>query len=200
MKILSAEFITSVAGGGELPGDSRSIVALAGRSNVGKSSLINTLVKQRIARSGSTPGTTRLLNVYRVSASSPPRGTTTLTFVDLPGYGYARGGAGARRDFDRLITEFFASARLTVVLLVVDARHPGLDADRKAYAWLVEQQYHVVVVATKGDRLARLARQRALRSHEAALGCQVVQVSNKTGDGTALLWTAITRRVTGDRI
>ena len=200
MKILSAEFITSVAGGGKLPGDSRSIVALAGRSNVGKSSLINTLVKQRIARSGSTPGTTRLLNVYRVSALSQPRGTTKLTFVDLPGYGYARGGAGARRDFDRLTTEFFASARLTVVLLVVDARHPGLDADREAYAWLVEQRYRVVVVATKGDRLARLARQRAVRSHEAALGCQVVQVSNKTGDGTALLWTAITRRATGGRI
>ena len=194
MKI-SAEFVTSVAIGGALPPDCPHIIALVGRSNVGKSSLINTLVRQRIARSGSTPGTTRLLNVYRVKVSSRPRGTTTYTFVDLPGYGYARGGDRAQRDFDQLTARFFATTPLTGALLVVDSRHPGLAADVAAFRWMADQHWPVLVVATKGDRLSRTARQRAHRDHEQALGCAIFPVSSKTGDGAGPLWTALGRLV-----
>ena len=204
MKILSADFVTSVAIGGKLPREDQTVFAFVGRSNVGKSSLINALVKHRIARSGSTPGTTRLLNVYRIRVSGPPRGTVTLTFVDLPGYGYARGGDRTRREFDQLTSGFFAnlsepadepssSARLAGALLIVDARHPGLQADLEAYAWLTDQRCSVLVVATKGDRLARSARQRAYRAHEEALGCPVMPVSSKTGEGSGPLWTALHR-------
>ena len=211
MKILSEEFVTSVAPGGELPHDTQVVFALVGRSNVGKSSLINALVRQRIARSGSTPGTTRLLNVYRVRVSSPPLGTTALTFVDLPGYGYARGGDRSRRDFDQLTTEFFTSLlrpstrssragpkRLGGALLVVDARHPGLSSDLAAHEWLVDQRCPVLIVATKGDRLSRSARLRAYHAHEKALGRSIEPVSSKTGDGLATLWAAIARLAAAD--
>jgi GTP-binding protein len=202
VKILSADFVTSVALGGALPSDTRDVFAFVGRSNVGKSSLINALVKLRVARSGSTPGTTRLLNVYRVKISGPPRGTTILTFVDLPGYGYARGGDRTREEFDQLTSSFFAGLsapgdqpsdrpHLAGVSLVVDARHPGLQTDLEAHAWLVNQDYPVLVVATKGDRMNRSARQRAFRAHEEALGRTVMPVSSKTGEGTAPLWTAL---------
>ena len=150
-----------------------------------------------MARSGSTPGTTRLLNVYRVSVSSRPRGTTTITLVDLPGYGYARGGDSARREFDQLTAGFFATTQLAGALLVVDTRHPGLETDLSAYRWMAGQTWPVVVVATKGDRLSRTAQRRAHLAHEAALRCAVLSVSSKTGEGTAPLWAALNRLVAG---
>ncbi len=210
MKILDGAFVTSVAEGGVLPAGPGAVIALAGRSNVGKSSLINTLLRRRVARAGGKPGTTRLLNVYRVSAShAAGGGAVRFSFVDLPGYGYARGGDRTRRDFDALTRGFFtrlvatpgrpgtgsAAARLAGTLLVVDIRHPGLDSDRAAHAWLVDQGCPVVVAATKGDRLSRSGRIRSQGDHEAALGCPVLAVSSRTGDGIGPLWSALARLV-----
>ena len=211
MKILDGAFVTSVAEGGGLPGTTGAVVALVGRSNVGKSSLVNALVRRRIARAGAQPGTTRLLNVYRVRATSAPRGAVSFSFVDLPGYGYARGGEQTRRDFDALTSRFFTTmvegpgreragagaARLAGVLLVVDVRHPGLENDRAAHAWLTGRGCPVVVAATKADRLSRSARSRAGGDHEAALGCPVRVVSSRTGDGIAPLWSALVPLVAG---
>ena len=210
MKILDGAFVTSVADGGVLPADPGVVIALAGRSNVGKSSLINTLLRRRIARAGAKPGTTRLLNVYHVRASNTARGgALRFSIVDLPGYGYARGGDQTRHDFDaltrRVVTRLVATpgrsragdagARLAGALLVVDIRHPGLDNDRAAHAWLIDQGCPVVVVATKGDRLSRSGRNRAHADHEAALGCPVLLVSSRTGDGIGPLRSALARLV-----
>ena len=210
MKLLDGSFVTSVAEGGVLPADPGAVIALAGRSNVGKSSLINTLLRRRVARAGAKPGTTRLLNVYRVRVShAAGGGTVRFNLVDLPGYGYARGGDRTRRDFDALTRRFFtrlvappdrprpadAAARLAGTLLVVDIRHPGLDNDRVAHAWLLEQGCPVLVAATKGDRLPRSGRTRAHGEHEAALGCPVLPVSSRTGDGIGPLWSALARLV-----
>ena len=179
MRPVSAEFVTSVAAGGQVPAAGLPVVALVGRSNVGKSSLINALVKHRVARSGSKPGTTRLINVYRVS--TPPAGVRPFVLVDLPGYGYARGGTRARRTFDTLTSDFFdqvtvgtgppgtGGVRLAAVLLVVDVRHPGLASDLAALAWSVERRYPVVVVATKADRISRAASARASQAHLRAI-------------------------------
>jgi len=199
-----AEFITSVAAGGRVPSEGLPVVVLVGRSNVGKSSLINALVKRRIARSGSKPGTTRLLNVYRVS--TPPHGIGTFLFVDLPGYGYARGGGRTRQAFDTLTRSFFdqvvvgtpppgSGLRLAGVLLVVDVRHPGLASDIAALTWAVERGYSVVVVATKADRISRAARGRAPQAHIKALASAqpvpLVIVSAETGENMGQVWTRL---------
>lgn len=204
MKPVSAEFVTSVAADGDVPAGGLPVIALVGRSNVGKSSLINALVKSRIARSGAKPGTTRLLNVYRVSA--PPRGVTPFVLIDLPGYGYSRGDMQARRDlealasgfFDRLTTDGKRAARsdilLAGVLLVVDIRHPSLDSDMAALSWALKSAYPLVAVATKADRISRAARKRAVQAHAKALArppepsIPLVAVSTRTAEGIGQVW------------
>jgi len=101
-----AEFITSAAGAGDFPRDTLPEVAVVGRSNVGKSTLINALVRKSVARTSAAPGKTRLANFYRVQRGSSPE----LYLVDLPGYGYARGGDAASREFNRLTEAYFARA------------------------------------------------------------------------------------------
>ena len=108
MKV-TATFVTSAAGAADFPGDGLPEVALVGRSNVGKSSLINALVRQKIARTSAAPGKTRLANIYRVARG----GGRPLYLVDLPGYGYARGGDAAAREFDELTRAFFGGRRRT---------------------------------------------------------------------------------------
>lgn len=178
-----------------MPAPEGPILALVGRSNVGKSTLINALARRRVARAGARPGTTRLLNVYRLRLAPATGGPKILTLVDLPGYGYARGGDRAAQSFERLTRGFFDEVEppgLTGVLLVVDARHPGLENDRAAHAWLADRGVPVVIVATKIDRLARADRTRAPRDHGAALGrAAVLPVSAKTGEGMDALWKEI---------
>ena len=203
MRPLSAEFVTSVISGGALPADDLPIIALVGRSNVGKSSLINALVKRRVARSGAKPGTTRLLNLYRV-ATSGPKGRTFLV-ADLPGYGYARGGSKAQQEFGELTSEFFdqmdrvksegsgIGSRLAGVILVVDIRHPGLKSDVAARTWIRDRGYNLTAIATKADRIARSRRQTARQHHSDALDCPVELLSTRTGEGIGKVWGKLSR-------
>ena len=207
MKILAAEFVTSVAAGGALPADTRAVIALVGRSNVGKSTLVNTLARRRIARAGARPGTTRLLNVYRLRMALAGRPALGVSLVDLPGYGYARGPRETQHDFEALTTRFFTAmvdspappgagraggAWLAGAVLVVDARHPGLPADQAARDWLLGRGCPLVIVATKGDRLSRAAGRRAASAHETALERPVIPVP-RGADGPAVdrLWRAL---------
>ena len=103
---VSASFVTSAASADGFPRDRLAEVALVGRSNVGKSSLINALARQKVARTSAAPGKTRLANFYRVQRGSAP----TMYLVDLPGYGYARGGDASAREFNRLTEAYFARA------------------------------------------------------------------------------------------
>ena len=196
MKILDAAFVTSVPADGRLPADCGPTIALVGRSNVGKSSLINALTGRRIARAGQKPGTTRLANLYALHAARAGRKPQRVTLADLPGYGYARGGGNARRQFDELTRAFFEQLAgrdganrppgvpwLAGALLVVDARHSGLESDRDALAWLQGMGAPTTVVATKTDRLSRSALAAARRAHPDALGVDVFPISSRTGDG-----------------
>ncbi len=195
MKILEADFVTSVPAGGSVPGDCGPTIALVGRSNVGKSSLINALTGCRIARIGQKPGTTRLANLYALRTTRSGRKPERVTLADLPGYGYARGGGNARQAFEELTRSFFSqvswtdrtvapeTSRLAGALLAVDARHAGLESDREALAWLQRLGAPIVVVATKIDRLSRSGQADARRDHPTALGVEVVPVSSRTGDG-----------------
>jgi GTP-binding protein len=177
---IEASFVTSAASVDDLPRDGLAEVALVGRSNVGKSSLINALVRQRLARTSAAPGKTRLANVYRLMGSAP------FYLVDLPGYGYARGGSSG---FDQLASAIFA--RSPAALLLVDVRHPGLESDRAAWDWVSASASDAVVVATKIDKLARGERIRAMRQHESVFDASVVPVSAVTGEGLDELWNLI---------
>jgi len=115
---IEAAFVISAATASDFPVDALGEVALVGRSNVGKSSLINALVRQRIARTSAAPGKTRLANIYRVARGS----AAPLYLVDLPGYGYARGGPDAARGFDGLTRAFFGSARGHAEAAAIESR------------------------------------------------------------------------------
>jgi len=208
VKLLSAEFVTSIAEGSTVRTEGLPALALVGRSNVGKSSLINALVKRRLARSGSKPGTTRLLNLYRV-ATAPPR-RRTFMLIDLPGYGYARGGAKARQEFDTLTAGFFRHALtpradtaasdaviLAGVMLIMDARHPGLESDVAAYRWAETLTCPSIVVTTKADRMSKTELLRTTRAHGDVLGREVLSVSTKTGQGLGPVWTEIWKMLRG---
>jgi GTP-binding protein len=184
---ISAEFITSAAGPADFPGDGLPEVALVGRSNVGKSSLINALLRQRVARTSAAPGKTRLANVYRVArASSDP-----VYVIDLPGYGYARGGSN---EFEPLTRAYFQREGLnSSALLLIDVRHPGLENDLHAWAWLTSTIERRAIVGTKIDKLARGQRIRALREIESVFEDSVLPVSAVTGEGLDELWKLIDR-------
>ena len=190
MKIVS-EFVTSAAGAEGLPKDGLPEIAIVGRSNVGKSSLINALVRKKLARTSAAPGKTRLANFYRVVAEPRP----PFYLVDLPGFGYARGGDKAREEFDALAAEYFGARledpRFRGVLVLVDSRHPGLEADRQTWNWLSRVGIGRQVVATKVDKLTRAERQRHLGELERLYSAPVLPVSAETGEGLDALWKKI---------
>jgi GTP-binding protein len=193
---IEAEFVTSAAGASGFPADGLSEIVLVGRSNVGKSSLINALARKRVARTSAAPGKTRLANVYRFE-----RGSRPFYVVDLPGYGYARGGDEAAREFAGLTRAYFgrneqgrdrqAGFSQVGALLLVDARHPGLANDRGAWAWLKGTLDRSAIVVTKIDKLARGQRIRALREFESVFEDSVLPVSAVTGEGLDDLWNLI---------
>jgi GTP-binding protein len=199
MKI-EATFIVSAVSASDLPRDGRAEVAFVGRSNVGKSSLINALVRQRVARTSAEPGKTRLANVYLVTRGA----AAPFYLLDLPGYGYARAPRGAlsREDARRSSqAEFEAIVRAVFErrpggLLLVDARHSGLESDRAAWQWMSAAAERAGVAATKIDKLGRGERIRALRELESVFETSVVPVSATTGEGLDQLWKLIDRLTT----
>ena len=187
---ISAEFVTSAAGAGDFPRDRLPEVAFVGRSNVGKSSLLNALVRRAVARTSAAPGKTRLANFYRVQRGSSP----ALFLVDLPGYGYARGGDASAREFKGLVEADFARPDVQLgVVLLVDSRHPGLDSDMEAWEWLESQPIPHGVIGTKVDKLSRTERARHAREFETLFDGPVPMVSALKGEGLDELWKMIVR-------
>jgi GTP-binding protein len=193
LKLLSAEFVTSGQGLSGVLRDGLAQVAFAGRSNVGKSSLLNALCRRSIARTSAAPGKTRLVNVYRASLEGGPGGAGrwSLYLVDLPGYGYARGGEAARQELAEIAEVYLAGQTPRATLLLVDSRHPGLDSDREAAEWLAGLGLDPLVVATKIDKLSRAERTRNLRELERYFGKAALPVSADSGEGLDELWQKI---------
>jgi len=145
-------------------------------------------VRRPIARTSAAPGKTRLANVYRVR-----RGSAEARYlVDLPGYGFARGNAG---EFAAIAAAVFGAQGFgrAAALLLVDARHPGLENDREAWRWLTASTVNRAIIATKIDKLSRAERLRAIRACEAVFDHPVAAVSADTGEGLDELWTLIDR-------
>jgi GTP-binding protein len=199
-KNLSATFVISAVKPADFPVDGRPEVALVGRSNVGKSSLINALVRQDIARTSSTPGKTRQVNVYRVS----PGGGPHFYLMDLPGYGHTGGGEKAREEFSSLTSLYFGSrtgsegpghassaaprSALHGIVLAIDARHPGMSSDIDAWHWLASLGVPYLLVATKFDKLSQAEKAKLPRTCLEAFGHAPLAVSALKGLGLDELW------------
>ena len=193
---MQAQFVLSAASAAQFPRTGLPEIAMVGRSNVGKSSLINALVKQKIARTSAAPGKTRLVNYYLIESQIPNH--RSLYLVDLPGYGYARGGAESVEAFEQLTQAYFDPStreqrRVAGVLQLVDSRHPDLPQDAAGYAWLLAAQTQLAIVATKIDKLNRSEQVRTLRTLKENYDSPVLPVSAFEGTGLDEIWKLLRR-------
>lgn len=192
MKITKAEFVTSAVAPEGYPQERLPEIAFMGRSNVGKSSLINSLLAHRkIARTSSTPGRTQLINFFRVNGA--------FLFVDLPGYGYAKVPERIRRTWGEMVENYLANRKeLVLSILIIDSRHPPTANDLRLKSWLEHHGLPFVVVSTKADRLSNNQLRNSLRTTATDLGIDVGAIlpySSVTGRGGDKLWKAISERV-----
>lgn len=194
MKITAAEFLKSCADLDQCPQDGLLELACVGRSNVGKSSLINTLLNRKgLAKVSRTPGKTRLLNYFRISTSDPM--LRRFYLVDLPGYGYAKVAKTMREEWGSLINQYLANqGNLRGVLLLVDARVTQ-SQDEAAYQWLKGLGHRPIIVLTKMDKLNGNERRNCLAVLQERFqlldGDPVIAHSSLTREGTDALWGAI---------
>lgn len=149
MKIKQSEFVISAVKPNQYPDDALPEIALAGRSNVGKSSLINCLIdRKNLARTSSKPGKTQTINFYRLNQA--------FYFADVPGYGYAKVSKSMRQAWGKMMEAYFQSRKsLCAVIHVIDIRHPPMPHDVEMYKFLSYQQIPVIVAATKADKISR---------------------------------------------
>jgi GTP-binding protein len=185
MHIRSAEFVTSAVKPAQYPAPDHPEIAFAGRSNVGKSSLINTLVnRRRLVKTSSTPGRTQLINFFLINGN--------LMMVDLPGYGYAKVPAAVKKQWGPMV-EAYVSQRATlkgVVVLLDLRRMPGIE-ERHLIDWLRHYRVAVIPVLTKADKLSKTDRIKQRRVAGQALSMAddaLILFSAKTSLGKEALW------------
>jgi GTP-binding protein len=185
-----ARFVTSAAKPEDFPPEKLPEIAVVGRSNVGKSSVINALVRQDLARTSRTPGRTRLVNWFEVDQR--------FHLVDLPGYGYAAVDKDLRESWRGLIETYLEKREvLRGVVLLVDIRRGIEDEERDFVPWLAQQEIPVVVALTKADKLPKNKRMLEIGKVKRALELKrdPIAVSAQTGDGIDLLWRAIHKQL-----
>ncbi|MFO7715486.1 ribosome biogenesis GTP-binding protein YihA/YsxC [Desulfosarcina sp.] len=192
MIVKTAEFVTSAVKPSQYPRTLYPEVAFAGRSNVGKSSLINTLVnRKRLVKTSSTPGRTQLINFFLVNNS--------LSLVDLPGYGYAKVPESVKRTWGPMI-EMFLKGRenLKAVVLILDVRRiPGME-EQNCIDWLTRYRRTPILVLTKADKLSKSEQKKQRRAIGSALGqdeSALVLFSAKSRLGKPEVWSAIEKVV-----
>ena len=193
MRVSSVQFVLSALDPGQYPRDRRPEIAFVGRSNVGKSSLLNTLLGRRgLAKTSSTPGKTQTLNFFDVNEK--------LYFVDLPGYGFAKVPKSMKDAWNRVMADYLATRdTLRMVVSLVDARHKPSPLDIEMLHLLEEAEVPTLVVATKIDKVKRGQRQRALRLIRETLGLEtemlVLPFSSETREGLKELWQVIDAQI-----
>ena len=194
MKIFAAEFIKSCVSPEQFPSGDLPEIAFVGRSNVGKSSLINSLLNRRdLAKVSRTPGKTRAVNLFLISTSDPD--LSQFYLVDLPGYGFAKVSKSIRAEWGPLIESYLSErAALLGVVLLVESR-VVTDQDRQTFSWIRSIGRNPLVVATKADKLKPSERVRTLRQTHLDLGLvegeMLIPYSSVTGDGRDRVWGAL---------
>ena len=197
VQVVSADFAKTATRPEEWPRGPVPEVAFVGRSNVGKSSMLNALTRRKgLARVSATPGRTRALQFFDVSVRPTPAARPrALRFCDLPGYGFAKVSKAERDRWAAMIEDYLRERDvLRAVVLIVDARHAPAESDHEALAFLRGGGRQVVVAATKTDKLARTRVGAALRAVEADLGLargEVVPFSAMEGTGADALWARL---------
>lgn len=180
MKIKSVNLETVCGVTSVLPENEHPEVAFAGKSNVGKSSLINALMNRKsYARTSSQPGKTQTINFYNINDE--------IYFVDLPGYGYANANVKVKAAWGKMIEKYLQkSPALIAVFLLIDIRHAPGQNDRDMYDWIVKNGYEPIIIATKSDKIKRSQLQKQLKLIRDTLGCRdalIIPFSSETKDG-----------------
>ncbi len=203
-KIRNVTLETVIGVTSTVPEKDRIEVAFAGKSNVGKSSLINTLIQRKsLARTSSQPGKTQTINYYRVNEGTPA-GDTQLEdpfapdcyLVDLPGYGYANASVEVKAKWGKMIERYLRQSKmLRAVFLLVDIRHAPSANDKLMHRWIVENAMEPVIIATKKDKLKKSQVEKALRTIRQELGTApgtpVIAFSAETKEGREEIWAII---------
>lgn len=194
MEITNTQFIISAVGPAQYPDDGLPEISLTGRSNVGKSSLINRMMmRKNLARTSSHPGKTQQLNYYLINGD--------MYFVDVPGYGYAKVSKTQRVAWGRMIEAYFQNRQsLRLVLLIIDLRHAPTADDCLMHKWLVHYGIPVCVVATKADKISKnhlpKHAQQVRTTLELSLHVPFIIFSSETGQGREELWEIINQHAT----
>lgn len=199
-KIKSAEIVATAADFSTLPAPDPALpeVAFLGRSNVGKSSLLNRLVnRKQLARTSNTPGKTRLIHMYEVGIAGE-----TIRFVDLPGYGYAKVARTERNQWKKMIEAYLSNRPgLRAAILLQDMRRDVTDDETLLLDWLDEQAVPSLVAITKTDKLKPMRRAQRIKVVKKQLliaPSRAIPTSSEKGDGIGDLWKAILERVRDD--
>jgi len=192
MKVNNAEIVISAVKPEQYPEGNLPEFALAGRSNVGKSSFINKMLNRKaLARISSKPGKTQTLNFYIIEDS--------LYFVDVPGYGYAKVSKKERAAWGKMIETYITNRKqLKAVILIVDLRHPPTADDRMMYDFLKHYQLPCIIIATKADKIPKGKWQKHLKVTKETLefdpNDEIIIFSSETGEGKDAAWQAISRK------
>ena len=187
IKTVNLETVCGVTS--RLPENDKPEIAFAGKSNVGKSSLINALMNRKsYARTSAQPGKTQTINFYNINDA--------LYYVDLPGYGYAKVSQTEREKWGRMIENYLKKSRqLRGVFLLVDIRHEPSANDRQMYEWIVYNGYEPVIIATKLDKIKRSQLQKQIKEVRTGLGIgpgvRVIPFSAETKQGREEIWELI---------
>lgn len=198
MHVKFAEFVTSCVKKEQYPPPDYPEVAFAGRSNVGKSSLINKLVNRKhLVKTSSTPGRTQLINFFNINGE--------LSFVDLPGYGYAKVPAAVKRQWGPMIESYIANRiSLKAVVMLMDIRRTPRVEEFNLFDWLQYHKIPVILVLTKADKISKTKQKKQLRLAAETMGIDedgFVLFSAKSGQGKVVLWQLIDEiigRATGE--
>ncbi|MFD2628706.1 ribosome biogenesis GTP-binding protein YihA/YsxC [Oceanobacillus kapialis] len=191
MKVTNAEIVISAVSQKQYPNDQLPEIALAGRSNVGKSSFINKLINRKnLARTSSKPGKTQTLNFYKINEA--------FYFVDVPGYGYAKVSKKEREKWGVMMEEYFETREtLQTVLLITDVRHEPTNDDIQMYHFLKHYELPVIVVATKLDKVPKNKRASHVKRTKKILEMDesdyLLPFSSETGDGKEEAWKLLSQ-------